>query len=64
MFPDKPAVIVELQWNKDAKGAIAQIKNREYVEAFKDYKGHLLLAGISYNKQTKQHSCIIEKAEI
>ena len=64
MFPDKPAVIVDLKWNKDAKGAIAQIKNREYVEAFKDYKGHLLLAGISYNKQTKQHSCIIEKAEI
>ena len=64
MFPDKPAVIIELKWDKDAEGAIAQIKNQKYVETLKDYKGNLLLVGINYNKKSKKHSCVIEKAEI
>ena len=64
MFLDKPAIIIELKWDKDAEGAIAQIKNQKYVEALKDYKGNLLLVGINYNKKTKKHCCVIEKAEI
>ena len=64
MFLDKPAIIIELKWDKDAEGAIAQIKNQKYVEALKDYKGNLLLAGINYNKKSKKHSCMIEKVEI
>lgn len=61
MFLDKPAVIIELKWDKDAEGAIAQIKNQKYVDALSDYTGNLLLAGINYDKKTKKHSCIIEK---
>lgn len=61
LYADKPAVVIELKWDKSAEGAIAQIKNKEYVEALKDYHGNLLLAGIDYDKKTKQHSCIIEK---
>lgn len=38
-----------------------QIKNKQYIDALKDYHGNLLLAGINYDKKTKQHSCIIEK---
>ena len=64
MFLDKPAIIIELKWDKDAEGAIAQIKNQKYVEALKDYKGNLLLVGINYNKKSKKHSCVIETAEI
>lgn len=64
MFLDKPAVIIELKWNKDAEGAIEQIKNRKYVETLKDYKGNLLLVGINYDKNSKKHSCAIEKVEI
>ena len=58
---DKPAVVIELKWNKSAEGAIQQIKDKQYIEALKDYHGNLLLAGIDYDKKTKQHSCIIEK---
>ena len=36
---DKPAVIIELKWDKSTKGAIAQIKDKQYVEALKDYHG-------------------------
>ena len=58
---DKPAVVIELKWNESAEGAIQQIKNKQYIDALKDYHGNLLLAGINYDKKTKQHSCIIEK---
>ena len=58
---DKPAVIIELKWDKAASGAIAQIKDKNYVEALKEYKGNLLIAGINYDKKSKQHTCVIEK---
>ena len=61
---DKPAVVIELKWDRDVLGAIAQIKNKQYVSALKDYKGNLLLAGINYNKKTKKHECVIEKWEL
>ena len=58
---DKPAVIIELKWDKSAKGAINQINEKHYVDALKDYKGKLLLAGINYDKTTKRHNCMIEQ---
>ena len=60
---DKPAVVIELKWDKSAAGAISQIKERHYIDALKDYHGNLLLAGINYDKKTKKHSCIIEKLD-
>ena len=58
---DKPAVIIELKWDKSVKGAISQIKEKHYVDALKDYQGKLLLAGINYDKTTKRHNCMIEQ---
>jgi len=58
---DKPAMIVELKWDKSAKGAIDQIKAKNYVSALEDYKGNLLLVGINYDKGTKHHECVIEE---
>ena len=55
--------MIELKWDKNAHGAISQIKEKEYVDALKDYHGDLLLAGINYSKKTKKHSCVIEKME-
>ena len=63
MYADKPAVIVELKWDKSARGALEQVKDREYVEALKEYKGNLLLVGVNYDKKTKTHTCVIEKFE-
>ena len=56
-------MVLELKWDKNAKGAISQIKEKDYVDALKDYHGNLLLAEINYDKKTKKHSCIIEKME-
>lgn len=61
LYADKPAIVVELKWDKSAEGAIAQIKEKQYVNALKEYHGNLLLAGINYDRETKKHRCIIEK---
>lgn len=57
----KPAMIVELKWNKSAQGAIRQIKEKKYTGTLEEYMGSLLLVGINYDKKTKKHKCIIEK---
>ena len=57
---DKPAVVIELKWNKSVVGAIEQIKEKQYGNALKEYQGNLLLVGINYNKMTKKHECVIE----
>ena len=57
---DKPAMVVELKYDQSAQGAIAQIKERKYVESLKEYQGNLLLVGINYDKNTKTHECVIE----
>ena len=59
-FPEKPALVVELKWNKSAEGAIKQIKEKMYCASLREYEGNILLVGINYNKDTKEHTCIIE----
>lgn len=58
---DYPALVVELKWNKSAKTALAQIKEKHYTESIKEYTGKLLLVGINYDKKTKVHTCCIEE---
>ncbi|MBR3624617.1 MAG: AAA family ATPase [Selenomonadaceae bacterium] len=59
-----PAMIVELKWDKSAKTAIRQIKEKQYIHALKDYTGKVLLVGINYDKTSRKHSCEIEEFEI
>ncbi len=63
----KPALLVELKYNKTADTAIHQIKDNRYAGRLKDYADNLLLVGINYDKNAtgknaKKHTCIIEKA--
>ena len=62
-FPEKPALVVELKWDKNAKGALEQIKRKEYCRSLEEYQGNLLLVGVTYNKKTKVHECVIEEAQ-
>lgn len=68
-YPDKPAMLIELKWNKDAQTAIKQIHRQKYPESLQKYKGNLILVGINYDSEVnhndinfKHHSCSIEKA--
>ena len=56
-----PALIVELKYDKSAEGAIDQIKKNQYADCLKDYSGDVLLVGINYDKDSKCHTCKIEK---
>ena len=55
-----PPMVVELKWNKTADAAIAQIKNRKYPDALQGYD-KILLVGLNYDKDTKEHVCVIEE---
>lgn len=62
---NKPAMIVELKWNKTASAAIEQIKNRQYIESLKGYSGEVVLVGINYDDgEFKKHVCRIDKVKI
>ena len=58
---EKPALIIELKFNHTADTAIDQIKRKEYPAKIAEYTGDLLLVGINYDKETKQHACKIER---
>lgn len=60
---DYPALVVELKWNKSAKSALQQIKDRKYPASIEQYTGDILLVGINYDKKTKKHECVIEQYE-
>ncbi len=59
----KPALVVELKYDKSADAAIRQIRDRQYTQALEGYTGEILLVGISYDKDNpnKLHSCAIER---
>ena len=56
-----PAMIVEMKWNKEAEGAIKQIKDRNYPKILTNYGGRIVLVGINYHEDTKSHECLIEE---
>ena len=65
---DQDCIILELKMNYTPEEAIAQIKEKEYALRFKGktaaqdkYTGRILAVGISYNKETKEHSCKVEE---
>ncbi len=61
---NKPALLIELKFDKSALTAVTQIKEKNYLQFFKDYKGEVLLVGINYSKDAKTHQCIIERAKL
>ena len=57
----KPALVIELKVNHTADTAIEHIKRKEYPAQIAEYTGDILLVGINYDKETKQHTCKIER---
>ncbi len=66
----RPILVIELKWNEPVNTAIDQIRERDYPAMLSEYMnsasykgngGGILLVGISYDKDTKQHSCRIEE---
>ncbi|MDD6826631.1 MAG: AAA family ATPase [Oscillospiraceae bacterium] len=59
----KPAMVIELKWDKNADTAIKQIKENRYAGKLKGYGNEILLVGINYDKDSKKHECVIESVE-
>ena len=60
----RPAMIVELKYNKSADTAIRQIKEKRYHGVLSEYGERILLVGIGYDaegKDKKHHTCTIEE---
>lgn len=58
---DSPAIVLELKCNRDADAAIDQIRRKNYPAKVAEYADRLLLVGINYDRETKQHTCHIEQ---
>lgn len=58
---NKPAVVLELKYNQSADTAISQIQEKRYAGVLQNFTGEVILVGINYDKQSKQHDCKIEK---
>ena len=67
--PIHPALLVELKYNQNADTALEQILRQKYPSRLEQYKGNLILVGISYDRSAdsaalnfKHHSCKMLKA--
>lgn len=57
-----PGIIIKLKADQSPEAAIAQIKEKEYAEKLKrEQVENILLVGISYDIDQKEHQCIIEE---
>lgn len=61
---DKPAMVIELKWNKSAETAVRQIREKRYPLALKGHQGKIYLVGISYERKSKKHQCKIEVFDV
>ena len=61
---DKPAMLVELKYDKSADTAISQIKEKRYHGALTEYLDKLIIVGINYDKNSKEHTCRIERYNV
>ena len=60
----KPAMVIELKYDKSAPAAIRQIKDRRYTQALEGYSGEVLLVGVNYDRDSKEHGCMIERVTL
>ena len=58
---DSPALVIELKYDKAVDTALEQIKKKQYPAKVAQYADNMLLVGITYNRETKQHACRIER---
>ena len=68
-YANKPVILIELKYEKDAQTAVEQIKKQDYPAGLEHYKGNIIIVGINYDREKtntstnfKHHSCKIELA--
>ena len=59
----RPAIVVELKYDKTADSAIDQIHRKKYPASLKGFSKRIILCGINYNKSTSKHEVEMEVIE-
>jgi hypothetical protein len=59
----RPAIVVELKYDKTADSAISQIKRKNYPKSLQGFSKRIVLCGINYNKETSKHEVEMEVIE-
>ncbi len=55
-----PAFVLELKMNKSTNTAMQQIEQRKYGSDLLHYRGNMLLIAVSYDADSKEHTCQIK----
>lgn len=61
--PHRPAIVVELKYDKTAEGAIDQIKRKDYPKSLKGFSRRIILVGINYNTKESKHEVVMDVIE-
>jgi len=61
---NKPAMLIELKWDRNADTALKQIREKRYNGCLKGYGNEVLLVGVNYDRKKKEHECVIESVVI
>ena len=56
----QPAIVVELKWNQPVDAALEQPREKRYAEVLEGLDVPVLIVGVTYDPQTREHACRIE----
>ena len=59
----RPAIVVELKYDKTADSAIDQIHRKDYPASLKGFSKRIILVGVNYNKAESKHEVKLEVIE-
>ncbi len=59
----QPLILIEFKYDDSAEEAIKQIKTKEYFKRYIKQYRNIILVGINYSTETKDHQCLIEKLD-
>ncbi len=55
----RPALLVELKWDRPVSAAVGQVLDRDYPQVLRDLGVPILLVAVTYDADTKEHTCSI-----
>jgi hypothetical protein len=58
----RPALLVELKWDRPVSAAVDQVLDRDYPQALRDLGVPILVVAVTYDAKTKEHACRIFEA--
>ena len=61
--PRQPLILIEFKYNHSAEEAIKQIKTKEYFKRYAGQYRNIIIVGINYSSETKEHQCLIERQD-